>query len=47
MSALVPLMIRTEVSHSPRILVSEGNPASHVQADGNGSISVILPDWKP
>ena len=46
-SAPVPLMIRTEVSHSPGILVSKGNLASHVQANGNGSISTVLLDWKP
>ena len=38
----VPLMTRTEVSHSPEIPASEGNPISYVQANGNGNMSLIL-----
>ena len=34
----IPLMTGTEVSHCPEIPASEGNPASHVKADGNGNM---------
>ena len=34
-SVHIPLMIGTGASYGPEILTSEGNPASHVQADGN------------
>ena len=44
MSALVPLMTGTEVSHSPGIFASKGNLASHVQADGKNNISSALSD---
>ena len=33
----VPLMTKTDVSRSPGIPASEGNPASYVQVDGNGN----------
>ena len=46
-SAPVPLMTRTVLSQNPGILASEGNPASHVRADGNGNKSAVLTDWKP
>ena len=38
------LMIETVLSLNPRILVSRGNPASYVQADGRNNRSSILPD---
>ena len=38
----IPLMTGTEVSRSPGIPASVGNPASHVQADGNGNMSSVL-----
>ena len=41
-TAHVPLMIGTVVSHNYGILVSEGNPASYVQADGNINVSSVL-----
>ena len=44
MSAPVPLMTGTEVSHSLGILASEGNPASNVQAGGKNNISSALID---
>ena len=34
----VPLMNGTEASHGPEIPTSKGNPASYVQADGNGNM---------
>ena len=34
----VPLITRTEASHGLEIPASEGNPASHVQADGNDNM---------
>ena len=34
----VPLMTATEASHGPEIPTSEGNPTSHVQADGNDNM---------
>ena len=37
-SVHVLLMIGTEASHGLEIPASKGNPASHVQADGNGNI---------
>ena len=42
MSAPVPLMTGTAMSHNSEILSSERNPASYVQADGSGSMSSIL-----
>ena len=41
-SVHVPLMTRTEVSHSPGILASAGNLISYVQDDGNENISSTL-----
>ena len=41
-STPVPLMIGIEVSRIPRIPASAGNLLSHVQADGNGNISLVL-----
>ena len=41
-SVHVPLMIGTMLSQNPGILASEGNPASYVQADGNGNMSLVL-----
>ena len=38
----VPLMTRTVSSQNLGILASEGNPASYVQADGNGNMSSVL-----
>ena len=38
----VPLMTRTEVSHSPGIPASEDSPASCVQASNNGNTSSDL-----
>ena len=38
----VPLMIGTRVSHNPRIPASKDNPASCVQASGNGNMSSAL-----
>ena len=46
MSAPVLLMIGTALSQKPGILASEGNPASHFWADGNGNMSAVLTDWK-
>ena len=43
----VPLMTGTALSQNPRILAFERNPASHVWADGNGNMLVVLTDWKP
>ena len=43
-SAPVPLMTGTEVSHIPRIPASTRNLVSHVQADGNENISLVLID---
>ena len=43
-SAHVPLMTGTTPSQYPEILAFEDNPASHVQADGNGNISSVLND---
>ena len=37
-SVHIPLMTGTEVSHDPKIPAFEGNPASYVQADGNGNM---------
>ena len=34
----VPLMTGTEASHGLEIPTSEGNPTSHVQANGNGNM---------
>ena len=47
MSMPVPLMTGTVLSQNLGILASEGNPASHVQVDGNGNMSAVLTDWKP
>ena len=41
-SVHVPLMIGTEVSHSPGIPTSAGNLVSYVQDDGNGNMSSTL-----
>ena len=46
-STLVPLMTGIEVSRILGILSSEGNPASHVRAYGNGNMPVVLTNWKP
>ena len=37
-SVHVQMMVGTEASHGLEILASEGNPASHVQADGNDNM---------
>ena len=37
-SVHISLMTGTEASHDLEILASEGNPASYVQADGNGNM---------
>ena len=42
MSIYIPPMTGTEVSHNSGIPVSEDNPASGVQVDGNGNISPAL-----
>ena len=47
MSVYILLMTGTEVSHNSRIPASKGNPASSVQADGNGSMSLALASCKP
>ena len=47
MSTLVPLMTGTALSQNPGILASEGNPASHVRADGRNNMSSVLTDQKP
>ena len=39
MSALVPLMIETALSHNSGILAFVDNPVSCAQADGNDSMS--------
>ena len=41
-SVCIPLMTGTEMSYSPGIPASKGNPVSYVQADGNGNMSSIL-----
>ena len=41
-SVHVPLMTGTMPSKNPGILASKGNPASYVQADGNGNMSSVL-----
>ena len=41
-SAPVPLMTKNALSQYPGILAHEGNPASHVRADGNGNMSAVL-----
>ena len=38
----IPLMIGTEVSYNSGIPTSKENPASGVQADGNGNMSPAL-----
>ena len=43
----VPLMIGNEVSHNSGIPASEDNPASGVQADGNGNMAPALASCKP
>ena len=40
-------MTGTEVSHNSRIPASEDNPASSVQADGNGNMAPALTGCKP
>ena len=47
MSVYIPLMIGTEVSHNSGILVFEDNPASGVQANGNGNMSPALSGLEP
>ena len=47
MSVYFPLMIGTEVSHNSLIPAFEDNPASGVQADGNGNISSALSSLEP
>ena len=47
MSAHVPLMIRTVMSHNSRIPASEGNLASYVQVGDSRNISSVLHDWHP
>ena len=47
MSAPVPLITGTVLSYNSGILSSEGNPVSHVRADGNENMSAVLTDWKP
>ena len=42
MSVHIPLMTGTAVSHNSRILASEGNPSSCVQADGSSNMSSVL-----
>ena len=42
MSVHVPLMTGTMPSKNPGIFASEGNPASYVQANGNGNMSLVL-----
>ena len=44
MSAPIPLMTGTALSQNPGILASEGNPASHVRADGRNNMSLVLTD---
>ena len=46
-SMYVPLMTRPEVSHNSRILASEDNPPSGVQAYGNGNMFPALSAWSP
>ena len=41
-STHVPLMTGTKVSRSLGIPTSAGNPASYVQADGNGNMSSVM-----
>ena len=43
----VPLMTGPEVFHNSRILASEDNPASSVQADSNGNMSPFLFGLEP
>ena len=47
MFVYVPLMTGTEVSHNSGIPISEDNPASSVQADGNGNMSPALSSLEP
>ena len=41
-SVHVPPMIGTTLSRNPGILAFGGNPASHVRADGNGNIPMVM-----
>ena len=41
MSAPIPLMIGTALSHNSGILASMDNPVSFAQADGNSSMSYV------
>ena len=41
-STPVPLMTGTALSQNPGMLAFEGNPASHVWADGNRNMSAVL-----
>ena len=45
--AHVPLTTRAMVSHNSGILASVGNPASYVQADGNGNMSFVMAGQEP
>ena len=47
MSAPVPLITGTAPAQNPGILASTGNPASYVQADGNGNMSSVLAGQEP
>ena len=47
MSVYFPLMIGIEVSHNYGILAFKDNPASSVQAYGNGSMSPALFGLEP
>ena len=47
MSVYVPLMTRTEASHNSGIPASDDNPASGVQADGNGNMFPALSGLEP
>ena len=46
MSVDIPLMTRTKVSHNSVILAFEDNPASGVQAYGNGNMALALTGCK-
>ena len=47
MSTPIPLMTGTVLSRNTWILVSGGNPATYVQADGKNNKSSVPPDWEP
>ena len=46
MSAYVPLIIKTKMSHNLGIPAPVGNLVSCVQAVGNGNTSLVLADQK-